>query len=53
MGAGPSIPLVLNYESHKITDRFKAMTFFPLTRSIQPERIIPGGINRRNSVQKQ
>jgi ABC-type uncharacterized transport system involved in gliding motility auxiliary subunit len=44
MGTGPSIPLVLNYESHAITDRFKAMTFFPLTRSIQPEKSIPEGL---------
>jgi ABC-type uncharacterized transport system involved in gliding motility auxiliary subunit len=43
MGAGPSIPLVASYESHKITDRFKAMTFFPLTRSIGPENTIPAG----------
>jgi ABC-type uncharacterized transport system involved in gliding motility auxiliary subunit len=43
MGTGPSIPLVLNYESHKITDRFKAMTFFPLTRSIQRAADIPNG----------
>jgi ABC-type uncharacterized transport system involved in gliding motility auxiliary subunit len=44
MGAGPSIPLVLNYESHKITDRFKAMTFFPFTRSIEPEKTVPSGV---------
>jgi ABC-type uncharacterized transport system involved in gliding motility auxiliary subunit len=44
MGAGPSIPLVINYESHKITDRFNAMTFFPLTRSIRPGSDIPKGI---------
>jgi len=44
MGAGPSVPLVLNYESHKITDRFKAMTFFPYTRSIEQEKTIPNGI---------
>jgi ABC-type uncharacterized transport system involved in gliding motility auxiliary subunit len=44
MGAGPSIPLVRTYENHKITDRFKAMTFFPLTRSIQPEKTLPSGI---------
>jgi ABC-type uncharacterized transport system involved in gliding motility auxiliary subunit len=43
MGAGPSIPLVTTYEPHKITDRFKAMTFFPLTRSIGPENTIPTG----------
>jgi ABC-type uncharacterized transport system involved in gliding motility auxiliary subunit len=45
MGANESIPLVLTYESHKITERFRAMTFFPLTRSIQPEKTIPNGIN--------
>jgi ABC-type uncharacterized transport system involved in gliding motility auxiliary subunit len=44
MGTGPSIPLVLNYESHAITDRFKEMTFFPLTRSIQQAKDVPGGI---------
>ncbi len=43
MGAGPSIPLVRSYENHKITDRFRAMTFFPLTRSIQPEKTLPSG----------
>jgi ABC-type uncharacterized transport system involved in gliding motility auxiliary subunit len=43
MGAGPSIPLVTAYETHKITDRFKAMTFFPLTRSIGPDANIPAG----------
>jgi ABC-type uncharacterized transport system involved in gliding motility auxiliary subunit len=43
MGAGPSIPLVLRYENHKITDRFKQMTFFPLVRSIQPAKeTVPG-----------
>ncbi len=45
MGAGPSIPLVNSYESHKITDRLKnTMTFFPLTRSIEPAKSIPNGI---------
>jgi ABC-type uncharacterized transport system involved in gliding motility auxiliary subunit len=42
-GVGPAIPLVRSYENHKITDRFKAMTFFPLTRSIKPENSIPSG----------
>ncbi len=45
MGAGPSIPLVLSYEEHPITNRFNAMTFFPLTRSIQPAIEIPDGVN--------
>lgn len=44
MGTGPSIPLVMNYESHPITDRFKAMTFFPFTRSIQPDSPVPAGL---------
>jgi ABC-type uncharacterized transport system involved in gliding motility auxiliary subunit len=43
MGAGPSIPLVTTYENHKITDRFKAMTFFPLTRSVEPDKSLPSG----------
>jgi ABC-type uncharacterized transport system involved in gliding motility auxiliary subunit len=42
-GAGPSIPLVRSYENHKITDRFRAMTFFPSTRSIEPESSLPSG----------
>jgi ABC-type uncharacterized transport system involved in gliding motility auxiliary subunit len=37
-GAGPSIPLVTNYSNHKITDRFKVMTFFPLVRSVTPAK---------------
>ncbi len=43
IGAGPSIPLVRQYESHKITDRFRLMTFFPLARSIEPAKeTVPG-----------
>jgi len=43
MGAGPSIPLVMQYESHKITDRFRNMTFFPFARSVQPSKeSVPG-----------
>jgi ABC-type uncharacterized transport system involved in gliding motility auxiliary subunit len=38
------MPLATEYENHKITDRFKSMTFFPLTRSIQPDKAIPNGI---------
>ena len=44
MGAGPQIPLVLRYESHKITDRFKAMTFFPLARSVGPTKETVSGV---------
>jgi ABC-type uncharacterized transport system involved in gliding motility auxiliary subunit len=35
-GAGPQIPLVTNYGTHKITERFNVMTFFPLVRSVVP-----------------
>jgi ABC-type uncharacterized transport system involved in gliding motility auxiliary subunit len=35
-GAGPTIPLVSSYGSHKITENFSVMTFFPLTRSVSP-----------------
>ncbi|MDR0842008.1 MAG: GldG family protein, partial [Acidobacteriota bacterium] len=44
MGASESMPLVLGYEQHPITDRFSAMTFFPLTRSIQPAESLPDGV---------
>ena len=44
MGAGPHIPLVIGYENHKITDRFKAMSFFPLVRSVQPSKESVSGI---------
>jgi ABC-type uncharacterized transport system involved in gliding motility auxiliary subunit len=44
IGAGPNIPLVRNYENHKITERFKTMTLFPMTRSIQPDKTPPLGI---------
>ena len=44
MGASESMPLVLAYEQHQITERFSGMTFFPLTRSIQPAESIPDGV---------
>jgi ABC-type uncharacterized transport system involved in gliding motility auxiliary subunit len=44
MGAGPSIPLVLRYETHKITDRFRSMTFFPMARSVQPSKDTVAGV---------
>ena len=45
MGASESMPLVLRYESHPITERFNAMSFFPLTRSIRPAEDIPHDID--------
>lgn len=45
MGAGPSIPIVFQYENHPITSRFKSqMTFFPLARSLQLPKDATGGI---------
>lgn len=44
MGAGPEIPLVLRYENHKITDRFRAMTFFPMARSITASKESVSGV---------
>ncbi len=42
-GAGPEIPLVANYPSHRITDKFRAMSFYPLARSVSPAANIPTG----------
>jgi ABC-type uncharacterized transport system involved in gliding motility auxiliary subunit len=45
MGAGPSIPLVFQYEPHEITARFKGqMTFFPMARSIEPAKETVSGV---------
>jgi len=44
MGAGPQIPLVLQYESHRITDRFKNMTFFPYVRSVEASKESVSGV---------
>jgi ABC-type uncharacterized transport system involved in gliding motility auxiliary subunit len=44
-GAGPEVPLVTNYGSHKITSGMKGvMTFFPLTRSVTPAMNPPAGL---------
>jgi ABC-type uncharacterized transport system involved in gliding motility auxiliary subunit len=40
---GSTIPIVRNYENHRITENFKLTTVFPATRSIQPEKEIPAG----------
>ena len=45
LGAGPSIPLVLSYESHAITSRMKGeMTFFPLARSLETAKETVSGV---------
>jgi ABC-type uncharacterized transport system involved in gliding motility auxiliary subunit len=44
-GAGPEVPLVTNYGSHKITSGMKGvMTFFPLVRSVTPAMNPPSGL---------
>ena len=43
MGTSESMPLVLGYEHHPITERFNAMSFFPFTRSIRPAEDVPYG----------
>jgi ABC-type uncharacterized transport system involved in gliding motility auxiliary subunit len=43
-GAGPSVPLVTDYGNHKITERFKVMTFFPFVRSVTPAKTAVTGI---------
>ncbi|MDR0310637.1 MAG: GldG family protein [Acidobacteriota bacterium] len=45
MGVSESMPLVLRYENHPITDRFSSMSFFPLTRSIRPADELPEDID--------
>ena len=45
MGMSESMPLVLRYESHPITDRFSSMSFFPLTRSIRTADELPDDID--------
>jgi ABC-type uncharacterized transport system involved in gliding motility auxiliary subunit len=44
MGAGPAVSLVTSYESHKITDRFRETTFFPLARSVAAAKESVAGV---------
>ena len=37
LGAGPALPLVQSYGTHPITTGFRAMTFYPLARSLKAE----------------
>ncbi len=47
-GMGPSVPLVSNYESHPITQKFRVMTFFPYARSVSPKENRPSEINAQS-----
>lgn len=43
-GVGPEVPVVNQYESHPITrDLANTMTFFPITRSVEPSKSAPKG----------
>lgn len=44
IGAGPEVPLAMSYPAHPITNNFRVMTAFPLSRSITP---VEGGTGGR------
>jgi ABC-type uncharacterized transport system involved in gliding motility auxiliary subunit len=44
MNTGPSVALVSKYETHRITNKFNAMTFFPLARSVQAAKTPVTGV---------
>ncbi|MBZ5499023.1 MAG: GldG family protein [Acidobacteriia bacterium] len=44
MGAGPAVSLVTGYETHRITDRFRETTFFPLARSVAAAKDSVAGV---------
>jgi ABC-type uncharacterized transport system involved in gliding motility auxiliary subunit len=46
IGTDASVPVVANYPSHPITERFNYMTAFPLARSVSP---VSGGVNGRTA----
>ncbi len=43
-GAGPTIPIVSQYEEHVITKDFNVMTFFPEARSVFAAETTPSGV---------
>jgi ABC-type uncharacterized transport system involved in gliding motility auxiliary subunit len=47
-GAGPTIPLVTNYEAHPITKGFRVMTFFPYARSVVKSDNAPSDVTVKN-----
>jgi ABC-type uncharacterized transport system involved in gliding motility auxiliary subunit len=42
IGAGPEVPLAMTYPAHPITEGFRVMTAFPVTRSVTP---VEGGVD--------
>ncbi len=43
-GAGPTIPIVSEYENHALTKDFQVMTFYPEARSISKVETVPAGL---------
>jgi len=43
-GAGPTIPIVSQYENHAISKDFNVMTFFPEARSVSKADNVPSGL---------
>lgn len=44
LGQGPTSPLVTGYKDHKIVERFRPMTFFPMSRSVLPAKSPVAGL---------
>jgi ABC-type uncharacterized transport system involved in gliding motility auxiliary subunit len=44
-GMGPEVPLVSEYESHAITEKFDVMTFYPMARSVSKKENVESGIS--------
>ena len=44
LGMGATSPVAASFPAHPITDRFRVLTAFPLTRSVTP---VSGGVNGR------
>ncbi len=43
-GAGPTIPIVSEYQKHALTKDFQIMTFYPEARSISKAETVPTGV---------
>jgi ABC-type uncharacterized transport system involved in gliding motility auxiliary subunit len=46
IGTDESVPVVVTYPAHAITENFKLLTAYPLARSVSP---VEGGVNGRNA----
>ena len=50
IGAGPEVPLAMSYPPHAVTDGFRIMTAFPLSRSVTPVEGGTGGHTAQSLV---